>query len=138
MAVATLALCAIAPRHLLRRHNAVILSLLIGYVILQNVFAELTLNDVENSVAYVGLLNASAFILLTRIFWTSTQYPVVKWIKRAVPILAALVLFGRSSMVVRRRTTRPTLRTDGPRAGDGAYADRNCRRARSSSRVRPT
>ena len=98
VAVATLALCAIAPRHLLRRHNAVILSLLIGYVILQNVFAELTLNDVENSVAYVGLLNASAFILLTRIFWTSTQYPVVKWIKRAVPILAALVLFGRSSM----------------------------------------
>ncbi len=76
VAVATLALCAIAPRHLLRRHNAVILSLLIGYVILQNVFAELTLNDVENSVAYVGLLNASAFILLTRIFWTSTQYPV--------------------------------------------------------------
>jgi hypothetical protein len=96
--VATLALCAMAPRLLLRRHNAVILSLLIGYVILQNVFAELTLNDVENSVAYVGLLNASAFILLTRIFWTSTRYPVLKWIKRALPVLAALALFGRSSM----------------------------------------
>ena len=109
VAVATLALCAMAPRLLLRRHNAVILSLLIGYVILQNVFAELTLNDVENSVAYVGLLNALAFILLTRIFWTSTQYPVVKWIKRAVPILAALVLFGRSSMNAWRIDTNRTV-----------------------------
>jgi 4-amino-4-deoxy-L-arabinose transferase-like glycosyltransferase len=97
-AVATLGVCAIAPRVLLRRRNAVILSLLIGYVILQNLFAEITFNDVENSVPYIGLLNASAFILLTQIFWTATPYPVVKWIKRFVPILAALVLFGRSSM----------------------------------------
>jgi 4-amino-4-deoxy-L-arabinose transferase-like glycosyltransferase len=98
VAVATLALCTLAPRVLLRGQNALILSLLIGYLILQNVFAAITFNQVANSVGYVGLLNALAFILLTQIFSTSTPYMLVKWLKRAVLILAALALFGRSGM----------------------------------------
>ena len=97
-AIATLALCALAPRIVLRRQNAVILLVLVGYLILQNVFAELTFNDVENSVGYVGLINALVFVLLTQIFWTSTPRAVVNRLKRAVPVVAALVLFGRSSM----------------------------------------
>jgi len=97
-AIATLALCALAPRIVLRRQNAVILLVLVGYLILQNVFAELTFNDVENSVGYIGLINALVFVLLTQILWTSTSHVVVKRIKTAVTILAALVLFGRSSM----------------------------------------
>ena len=52
------------------RPNSVLISwILLGYIFLQNVFASITMNEVYNSVGYLGLINGLAFGLFSQVFW---------------------------------------------------------------------
>ena len=82
-------------------HRLLVSWILLSYIFLQNIFASITLNDVANSVGYLGLINGLAFGLFSRVFWKKrreSDRPLKYWAMAAVPVLIAVLLFYRPTL----------------------------------------
>jgi 4-amino-4-deoxy-L-arabinose transferase-like glycosyltransferase len=98
VALAAFVVFAISGRLFSRKSNVLATWILLSYVFLQNLFASVTLNEVSDSLGYLGLINGLAFGLFSQVFWkkkAAGEWPVWYWAKSAVPILAAVFLFYR-------------------------------------------
>ena len=73
------------------RNGPLIIWLVLAYVFSQNLFASLTLNEVENEIGYIGLINGLTFGLFYEVFWKNlaSKYGIAYW--ATVPLMAVVV-----------------------------------------------
>src|SRR5215813_14467541 len=87
----------VAFRSRLPTINAVVICwVILGYVFFLNIFAGMTLNEIENSLSYLGLLYGLAFGLCFPILWRA-KFAERRAITLGVP--AALLLIGTYSLL---------------------------------------